>query len=142
MPTTTRQRREYLRDLADAAGTRRAQEIIERAFIAPERWGRDHLSTLLYLETRCVDHAGYVRLENLRGLDPKYPTRLANDEVMEMHSDFDCIMDMIAFGFVEYAEPGDNAPPSSGGDRYRLTDKGWQKAHELRRARAERALER
>lgn len=37
--------------------------------IAPERWGKDHWSTLAYIETRLVDHGPYTV-----GIDPRMKT--------------------------------------------------------------------
>lgn len=116
-----------------------------------DRWGRDHWTTLLYIETRCVDYKGTVRNENLRcfptganlhrmtdaqqriwckGDEKKYGTRLADDSVAENHDDWDCIEDMVAAGVLLWE--GTGAYPA-----FVLTDIGWQIAHALRRWRAE-----
>ncbi len=112
--------------------------------VPPELWGRDHESTMLYAETVCVDRSGKPDIRRMRcdpnrhlefvhlpaAFTPCSPTRLANDELMENHDDWDCINDFVAAGMIEVA-----AGPS-----WRLTDLGWAYAHELRRARAGRLL--
>ena len=73
-------------------------------------WGKDHWSTLAYLETCVVDQNGYLDARRMRDSDPSYPTRLyghAADETRKVdnHSDWDCVSDFIAAGLVEPA-PG------------------------------------
>lgn len=98
--------------------------------IPVEAWGRDHLSTLLYAESRAVDHGG-----KLPETDPHmrtsraYPTRLGNGVEVHGHTDYDCLTDAAAAGFLTY-ENG----------IVRFTDDGWTFVHGLRRSRAERAL--
>lgn len=110
--------------------------------IEPERWGRDHQSVLLYLETRCVDYGGQVRTEQLRcnptrhayggGVrwSDKYTTRLREGVAAVGHDDWDCIDDLVAAGLVIWGGTGANPV-------FRLTDDGWREAGRLRRARAE-----
>lgn len=104
--------------------------------IPMSRWGGDHWSTLLYLETCAVDHQGSVRLTALRGhrerRPAQYPTRLNDDTEVSGHDDFDCMDDMVAEGLIELV---------SGYSEIRLTDLGWQVAHFLRRHRAEGLLD-
>lgn len=85
-----------------------------------ERWGRDHWSTLAYLETRIVDYRGKIAHDHMRchagrhplmhaakrrgrlfgsGDGSQYPTRLRDGELPN-HDDYDCIDDMIAAGLV------------------------------------------
>ena len=101
-----------------------------------DRWGRDHWTTLLYLETACVDGHGYPDDRRMRDRDPKYPCRLNDGTVVSMHSDWDCVDDMVAEGMVEYL-PIPTAAPARAFYRIRLTDAGWTEAGRLRRARAE-----
>lgn len=113
--------------------------------ITPDLFGRDHLSTLLYLEARAVDHSGRPNMANLKcnanrhpfpangKWDPKYNTKLADGTAVDGHDDWDCIEDMVAAGWLRWE--GTGASPV-----FVLTDAGWAKAHELRRGRAERAL--
>jgi hypothetical protein len=95
--------------------------------IGVERWGRDHHSTLLYAETRAVDHGGVLTTSDkcMRRDGSTYPTRL-KDGVVEGHNDYDCLADAVACGFITYE-----------GQRVRFTNAGWSYVHGLRRARAE-----
>lgn len=95
-------------------------------YIEPDRFGKDHFSTLLFIETRCVDHGGYMdgaaprmrwnpRRHRLlgrigrrgnsftdRAWDPKYATRLkGGDQPYDGHDDWDCVEDMIKCGWVD-----------------------------------------
>jgi hypothetical protein len=73
-------------------------------------WGKDHWSTLAYLETCAVDHDGYVDSRKMGSDGVKYPSRLRrldpeqpNEE--PNHSDWDCLADMMTEGLIEPA-PG------------------------------------
>lgn len=76
-----------------------------------ELWGKDHWSTLAYIETRIVDYSGVLDERHLRGGDSvhqdgrrpaRYPTRLSGEEMTRPgHDDFDCIGDMIALGLLD-----------------------------------------
>jgi hypothetical protein len=116
--------------------------------IPPAAWGRDHFSTLLYLETRIVDVGGVVSPLKLRARASGYPTVLRDGERAN-HGGLDCIEDMRAAGLVEGG--GRNtfaAHEVSGGPNPRkqpfapfaLTHKGWQLAHFLRRWMADNRL--
>lgn len=89
---------------------------IEGGYVPEEEWGKDHFSTLLYLETRWVDHKGMVKNANMR-TDPdlhpefvdqrfishgskKYPTRLQKGREKSDHDDWSCWKDMAAVGLV------------------------------------------
>lgn len=118
------------------------------AFRIPlEQFGRDHDSTLLYIETRCVDYRGKVNFDNLscnsarhpysnheRQWDDKYTTRLAEGFTAPAgHDDWDCIDDFVSEGLLEWRGTGANPI-------FVLTDAGWERVGKLRRARAERML--
>jgi hypothetical protein len=124
------------------------------AHIEMSRWGRDHWSLLLFIETICVDHAGVIGYGDGRGFaamrndvtrhphrggDPyrgphkPAPTYLANGEEVANHDDWDCLDDLEAAGLLENVGTGVNPV-------IKLTDAGWTEAHRLRRARAERNL--
>ena len=103
-------------------------------------WGVDHWSTLLYLETRCVDYDGIPQKDNMRchrGRHPlyahiggaPYPTRLKGGGVLTDHDDWDCVDDMRDAGLVRIL--GTETKPD-----WRLTDAGWRMVGELRRHRA------
>jgi hypothetical protein len=118
--------------------------------IEPSAWGKDHLSTLMYAETCCVDHHGklasahmrqgdhrIMRLGWPRGVDrPSFvntrpsPTRLRGSEVVDGHDDWDCIDDMERAGYLVVSGTGLQPIVT-------LTEKGWQLAFALRRWRAE-----
>ncbi|MDP3937325.1 MAG: hypothetical protein Q8R92_04220 [Deltaproteobacteria bacterium] len=116
--------------------------------ILPEKWGRDHHSTLLYIESRVTEHKGVPRAANMRTKqgsvrrghcvlgeqmqhcgDKDYPTRLAGGVLLHGHDDWDCVSDMVAAGLVEWG--GTGLHPI-----FALTDAGWAEAGRLRRAKA------
>ena len=115
--------------------------------IPVEQWGRDHLSTMLYIETRCVDYAGVPAAAHMRtwsgrpsrgdmkgigyGHQEDYPSRLADGMELSDHDDWDCADDFEAAGLLEWQGTGMNPI-------FKLTDKGWEFAHNLRRQKAER----
>ena len=119
------------------------KDAVAIAAVAPDRFGRDHRSTLLYIESRCVDFRGSVEQKHMRtnnarhpgrgpGLSwkPQHGSRLADGSVLPEHDDWDCIDDMIRCGWME--NHGSAINPS-----YCLTDAGWAEAHRVRRERAE-----
>lgn len=77
-----------------------------------EVWGKDHWSTLAYLETRWVDHGGVINVGHMRcdrrrhpafahvGSNKTYPTRLKGSAQIEAHDDWDCLDDFEAAGLV------------------------------------------
>lgn len=94
-------------------------------FIEPARFGSDHYSTLLFIETRCVDHGGnmagtaphmrwnprrhrllgQIGQRNPSGMDrvwnPQYSTRLkGGEQPYDGHDDWDCLEDLIQCGWV------------------------------------------
>lgn len=108
------------------------------------RWGRDHWSTLLYIEDICVNGSGEPVAERMRqwpgrpvrgrlltamgplaGGAKGYPTRLKDGTEVEEHDDFDCAEDMVAAGLVEWR--GTGLRPV-----FRLTALGWAMAGALR----------
>ncbi|GAB2734739.1 hypothetical protein [Nocardioides pakistanensis] len=97
--------------------------------VDPTRFGKDHYSSLLYVEVRAVDHKGFLAHDHMRcdgkrhpfllnakrrsiafGTEQadahgKYPTRLrrnADGTVDELpdHDDYDCLGDMVACGWL------------------------------------------
>lgn len=101
-----------------------------------ERWGKDHWTTLLYVETRVVDHHGWVAGQHMRtnmarhprfdgwmredgrvvrptvhspGDGSQYPTRLRDDEELTDHDDWDCLHDMREAGLLRILSPRDRA---------------------------------
>lgn len=120
-------------------------------------WGRDHWSTFAYLETRAVDHKGYLDCRQMRGGfygrpddGTKYPTRLRgygedNSRKVDGHNDYDCVADMIAEGLVE---PHDETTGAKGrvpmkvqwnrthrGSNGRFRPENWRAKYETHRFR-------
>jgi len=80
------------------------------------QWGKDHWSTLLYLECRTVDNSGVIDNRHMRcnqllhsmfmyfddyTIQPDgsmYPTVLRNKVKVDMHDDWSCMRDMIELG--------------------------------------------
>lgn len=87
-------------------------------------WGKDHWSTLAYIETRIVDYKGRPDSDHMRcdperhpGLagrspisygirDKKYPTRLKGKQESHDHDDWDCLEDAVAEGLIEWKGTG------------------------------------
>jgi hypothetical protein len=107
-----------------------------------ELWGKDHWSTLLYLECGAVDNQGVVQPCRMRcdidrhpglvipgalGYVPtkKYPTMLKGMALLEDHDDWDCFIDAEAAGLVAWDGTGVNPV-------VRFTEKGLQAAAALR----------
>lgn len=109
------------------AVTRVKEEKWDRQPVPMERWGKDHWSTLLYLETVCVDHRGKVENLKMRTLRRNwrlagqlageanigsYPTRLKpvqaergkydSVELTDGHDDWECMTDMRDAGLLTY----------------------------------------
>lgn len=113
----------------------------EQDSIPIEQWGRDHWSTLLYVEDVCTHGGGEPVAERMRqwpgrpqrgrllgvGTPPSkgYPTRLRDGTEVEEHDDFNCVEDMVAAGLVEWR--GTGLRPV-----FRLTARGWAMAAALR----------
>jgi hypothetical protein len=70
--------------------------------IPPSEWGHDHWSTLAYVETRVVDHRGYINDAQMRSRDSGYPTRLAGGVEEPNHGDWDCVRDMVSAGLLTF----------------------------------------
>lgn len=116
-----------------------------------ELWGRDHITTFLYIESCCVDQGGVPGAAQMRtwsgrprrgrmdaripsSIGPDHPTRLNDGTNLTEHDDWDCADDMVAAGLLEWQGTGLNPI-------FKLTDTGWAVAGKLRRARAERTKE-
>lgn len=120
------------------------------------RWGRDHWTVLLLIETICVDKRGEPDLRRFRtnparhpgllspdvriaggGWEPKYATRLRTEDGLVLgsqpdpdHDDWDCVEDLVEAGMVVWGGTGMHPI-------FQLTDSGWDLAGRLRRHRAE-----
>jgi len=95
------------------------------------RWGKDHWSTFLYVESRVVDHGGTVNHVHLRKDGNEYPTRLSGGNALVEHNDYDCLEDMEAARLIEHSA-GTGLNPI-----YTLTNEGWRVAGLVRRWKAE-----
>ena len=93
-------------------------------------WGRDHWSTLMYIETRVVDHRGILERQHMRCCTKRHPqfTHQACRGPIA-HDDWDCVDDMVEAGLLEWHGTGIHPV-------FALTEKGWAMAHALRRFRA------
>lgn len=118
-------------------------------------WGKDHWSTLAYIETVCVDSVTTkgigsivfdrmrvdrhrhpmligrrqaVSFSGVRDNEKNYPTRLRNDRELHDHDDWDCLDDMEKAGLVEVI--------SQANGRVRMTDAGLAMAAKLRAHKA------
>jgi hypothetical protein len=99
--------------------------VISDEPVGVERFGKDHYSTLLYIETRAVDHKGMLNHDNMRcdadrhpflaqatkrslAFPPsatKYPSFLRGGEHLADHDDYDCADDLVAAGMVTVTMP-------------------------------------
>lgn len=100
-----------------ARDTERWTEYISNGndYIPIEKWGRDHWSTLLYVEHCAVNLGGNLNNDKMR-CNPRvhrefmnsgnhhsskeYPTRLAGGEEATSHDDWSCVEDMCAAGLI------------------------------------------
>lgn len=96
--------------------------------IEPARFGKDHYSTLLYVESRAVDHRGLLDHDRMRchglrhpvmlmakrrtiafGTDQadgrRYPTLLRDGIEQPDHDDYDCLDDLLAAGWLTVTMP-------------------------------------
>lgn len=97
--------------------------------IPVNKWGQDHRTTLMYAETRAVDQGGRIDHRQMR-MDRTYPTRLARGETIIGHTDWDCLRDAEALGYLKVVDE----------DRgyVEFTDKGYALVAKYRREKAER----
>lgn len=105
-------------------------ETWDKQTVPMERWGKDHWTTLLYLETVCVDHGGKVEAVRMRTSKhnwrlagrihgeinimkkDEYPTRLIPTQAERAkydrvdliggHDDWECMNDMADLGFLTF----------------------------------------
>jgi len=126
-------------------------------YVPVSRWGKDHWSTMAYLETCAVDRGGKVENARMRcharlhrhfvynppgghhlGDGSRYPTRLRDDKVLEKHDDWSCLEDMVAAGLVVAKMRKVNMDTSGDMEcRVRFTDSGITLAGLLRRHKLE-----
>ena len=126
------------------------QHLCELEPITMNKWGKDHWSTLMYLETLAVDNKGFAKPVNARMRTNEkrhphlightflgsnalngssYPTRL-KDGVVEGHDDWDCVDDAIEERLIEDIGTGLNR-------LYKLTKLGKEVMAKLREFKQE-----
>lgn len=126
--------------------TTEAKLKVTRDPVPMKLWGKDHWSTLAYLECRVVDQKGVLDTNQMRCNEKRHPqfshtmgrmsgsdgseyaTRLkpVNGMSVELedHDDWDCVDDFVGAGLVA------EFPDSDG--KVKLTPKGWAVAGALR----------
>lgn len=101
-------------------------------------WGKDHWSTLAYIETLATEHDGMAKPSPLRMraktkrrlpsdafmCGDEYPTRL-KDGILEDHDDWDCLNDMVKNGLLTQVYPTTQTA-------YHLTSRCKEIANQLR----------
>lgn len=131
--------RAYPEDCEPPTKTAKDRRRAKRAAGVPQLadFGRDHWSTLLYVEARCTDNEGVPDRRNMRCLDSRhpqhshghdssaYPTRLTGDRLLPHHDDWDCVDDLERVGFVVIGGSGANPV-------WEMTDEGRRVAGLLR----------
>jgi hypothetical protein len=126
------------------------ETITENEFVPLELWGRDHYSTLAYVETQLVEGGYAVQFDKrmrqnrrhfrvLPGrkteavpMSPEHGSRLADGTYLPWHDDWCCVQDMLRLGLFE-GEPDD----WDAGMTLKLTDKGHAVAAALRKHKAQ-----
>lgn len=123
-------------------------------FVPMARWGRDHWSTLLYLETCAVDRHGMIDTRRMR-CHPRlhrefvavvcgrpsdgsaYPTRLRDGELPD-HDDWSCLEDMAAAGLLKawWREIWAHHPFANSEARVELTPLGLRLVADIRAHKA------
>lgn len=134
-------------------------ETWDKQPVPQERWGKDHWTTLLYLETVAVDRRGKVEHAKMRtsrrnwrlaGIvhgqanifeKDKYPTRLrpvrveraAYDRVdlIGGHDDWECLQDLADAGLLKWTVDTNHSTPFP--VTVELTDAGREAASEARK---------
>lgn len=127
--------------------TAEARLKVKRDPVPMDLWGKDHWSTLAYIECRAVDQKGKLDINQMRcneqrhpqfahtmarsmGDGSEYATRLrpikgiSVDVELDDHDDWDCVDDFVAEGLIT------EFPESDG--IIKLTVKGWDVAGQLR----------
>ena len=73
-----------------------------------ELWGKDHLSLLLYCETRVVDGDGTLDPRRLRPRMSTGGTKLRGGKTLLDHGDLDCLVDLEQEGMILNRGSGTN----------------------------------
>lgn len=92
-----------------------------------EHFGKDHWSTLAFVETRCVDYKGVLDKDRMRcnlnrhaafagpvqrrslimDWQETWGTRLNDGSVLPEHDDWDCLIDLTKAGYIEIIDIDD-----------------------------------
>lgn len=124
--------------------------IAQDQLVPTELWGRDHWSTLAYIEAKLVDGDYSVKFDprmrqgrrNFRVLSkgrgcaggvvmqPEHGSRLSDGTILPWSDDWACVQDMLADGLFEDGEWDTGFP-------LKLTEKGYAVAAALRKHKAE-----
>lgn len=125
-------------------------------YTPPEKWGRDHWSTLLYLHSCAVDQKGFIQNNKMR-CDPRlhrhfahfglfgnmidgshYLTRLKAGETQAGHDDWSCLEDLVKYEYVtaEFAISDEERPFGGGVAKIALTPLGFEVVKQLQMHRA------
>jgi len=128
--------------------------------VSVEQFGKDHWSTLVYIESRAVDQRGILnhdqmrcniqrhaylvgpqKMRHLSGREeealwnPRYGTVLRDGSMRPEHDDWDCLYDLVEAGLAEIA--GSHATKHIDSVIVRLTLKGVQLAQQVRLFKAQ-----
>jgi len=121
--------------------------LSHRIPIRPVLWGKDHWSTLAYIETLCVDgmtgsparnrmrcdldiHPGLASTAAMNEPDKRYPTRLVAELSLFGHDDWSCAEDAEAAGVIDIDGTGINP-------HYTMTEAGCEVVARLRKHKAD-----
>lgn len=124
----------------------------ETIAVRREDWGKDHFSTLVYIETRCVDYKGVPFLDHLR-CNParhqrhggraarlvgtsarrdepwKYGSVIRGGVRIPEHDDWDVLDDLVNAGLLEWNGTGENPV-------FKMTESGWALVQAIRKHKA------
>lgn len=116
-------------------------------YVSVDQFGKDHWSTLAYLETCCCDNDGLIKNQHMRcnnrlhrgfshTVDSDHPTRLKEEE-LQNHDDWSCVEDFVAAGYVrlEFRQVNDKTFGNLEA-KVQLTDDGFDVVYRLRRWKA------
>lgn len=121
----------------NSAERRASRRAADRPEVTVDKFGRDHWSTLAYIETLCVDGDGSPHKERMRCIRDRhpayangqdstnYPTRLRDGSLLSGHDDWDCADDLERAGFIEQIGTGTHP-------QFRMTKDGSRVVAELR----------
>ena len=118
-----------------------------------DQWGKDHWSTLAYIESRCVDHKGVLSNAHLRtnvgrhplfvargfgspGDGSRYPTRYKDGSgalsLIEDHDDWDCLYDMLLTNLITVRPKDKELWDVPVGSRGPIKHRGYLQTKELK----------